>query len=80
MRTMTFRLPDALVAEIESAARARKLSRSAVVRERLAAYYAAYPVSAIAHLAGSVDGLPLDSSTNVKDYLKTTGYGRRRSR
>jgi cAMP phosphodiesterase len=75
---MTFRLPDALVAEIESAARARKLSRSAVVRERLAAFCAAHP--AIAHLAGSVDGLPPDSSANLKDHLNTTGYGRKRSR
>ena len=34
----------------------------------------------IAYLAGSVDGLPSDLSTNTKKYLRATGYGRKRSR
>ena len=34
----------------------------------------------IAHLVGSVDGLPSDLSTRKKYYLKLYGYGRKRSR
>jgi hypothetical protein len=34
----------------------------------------------IAHLAGSVDGLPPDLSANTKKYLRATGYGRKHSR
>jgi hypothetical protein len=56
-----------------------------VIRERLAAPSAAAdrrPPSfeAIAHLVGSVDGLPADLSANKKKYLKATGYGRKRTR
>ncbi len=34
----------------------------------------------IAHLVGSVDGLPSDLSTRKKYYLKLYGYGRKRAR
>jgi len=34
----------------------------------------------IAHLAGSIDGLPPDLSANTKKYLRLTGYGRKRPR
>ncbi|MGB6537746.1 MAG: antitoxin MazE-like protein [Xanthobacteraceae bacterium] len=34
----------------------------------------------IAYLAGSVDGLPSDLSTNTKKYLRATGYGGKRPR
>jgi predicted transcriptional regulator len=36
MKTLTVRLPDALVAQIEHESRARRVSKSDVVRERLA--------------------------------------------
>jgi Protein of unknown function (DUF3018) len=36
--------------------------------------------AAIAHLVGSVDGLPSDLSTRKKHYLKLYGYGRKRAR
>ena len=36
MKTLTVRLPEALVAQIEAESRRRKLSKSDVVRERLA--------------------------------------------
>ena len=85
MKTLTVRLPDSLVAQIEAESRRRKLSKSDVVRERLAAPSSAAdgrPPSfeAIAHLVGSVDGLPADLSANKKKYLKATGYGRKRTR
>lgn len=34
----------------------------------------------IADLAGSVDALPADLSERKKEYLKATGYGRKRAR
>jgi hypothetical protein len=80
VKTLTVRLPEALVAEIEAESRARRRSKSDVVRERLAA--GARPRSrpippAIADLVGSVDGLPADLSRRKKWYLKASGYGRR---
>ncbi len=36
--------------------------------------------AAIADLVGSVDGLPADLSQRRKAYLRTTGYGQKRSR
>ena len=85
MKTLTVRLPEALVAEIEAESRCRKVSKSDVVRERLSR--PAGPggrrlrwLHAIADLVGSVDGLPADLSARKKAYLKTTGYGRKRPR
>ena len=43
MKTLTVRLPEKLVAELEADARARHLSKSDVVRERLATYHVAAP-------------------------------------
>ena len=82
MKTLTVRLPEALVADIEAESRSRNVTKSDVVRDRLTSHSPQRPPSfeAIAHLAGSVDGLPLDSSANLKHYLKTTGYGRKRAR
>jgi hypothetical protein len=84
MRALTVRLPDALVADIEAESRKRKLSKSDIVRERLSASASgsSRPPSfeAIAHLVGSVKGLPADLSRNKKKYLKATGYGLNRSR
>jgi Arc/MetJ-type ribon-helix-helix transcriptional regulator len=85
MKTLTVRLPEALVSQIETESRRRKLSKSDVVRERLTFAPQArrrHPASldAIADLIGSVDGLPADLGVRKKDYLKATGYGRKRHR
>ena len=85
MKTVTVRLPDALMAEIEAEGRARKVTKSVVVRERLSASSLtadepAPSLRAIAHLIGSVKGLPADLSSNKKKYLKATGYGLKRPR
>jgi Arc/MetJ-type ribon-helix-helix transcriptional regulator len=85
MKTLTVRLPEALVHQIERESRRRKLSKSDIVRERLSRAAPAdqeLPASylAIADLIGSVKGGPPDRSSRVKHYLKTTGYGRNRSR
>jgi Arc/MetJ-type ribon-helix-helix transcriptional regulator len=81
MKTLTVRLPDALVSQIEAESRRRKLSKSDVVRERLSntAAPSRWPATldAIADIIGSVDGLPNDLSANTKKYLRTTGYGKR---
>jgi Arc/MetJ-type ribon-helix-helix transcriptional regulator len=83
MKTLTVRLPDSLVAQIEAEARERNLSRSEVVRERLirgapAKQPRPATVEAIADLIGSIDGLPSDLSARKKHYLRMTGYGRKR--
>ena len=85
MKTLTVRLPEALVAQLESESRRRNLSKSDVVRERLMKGQGTrkrQPASldAIADLIGSVDGLPQDLSAQTKRYLKSTGYGRKRAR
>ena len=85
MRSLTVRLPDQLVAEIESESRERNCAKSDIVRERLQRG-AGHPANSslrlnlIADLVGSVDGLPADLSARKKRYLKTTGYGKKRSR
>ena len=85
MKTLTVRLPEALVAQIEAESRRRRLSKSDVVRERLTA--AQRPrgrrptlLDAIADVVGSVVGLPRDVSGRTKKYLKSTGYGEKRTR
>jgi len=85
MKMLTVRLPDALVAEIEAESRARRLSKSDVVRERLRAANgsqrtAPATLEAIADLIGAVDDLPTDLSSAKKQHLGTTGYGRKRPR
>ena len=85
MKTLTVRLPEALVAQIEAESRDRKVSKSDVVRERLGRANDAprtRPASleAIADLIGSVHGLPPDLGARTKHYLKSTGYGRKRHR
>jgi len=37
-------------------------------------------LDAIADVVGSVDGLPRDLSARTKKYLKSTGYGEKRTR
>jgi hypothetical protein len=85
MKTLTVRLPEALVAQIEAESRRRNLTKSDVVRERLTGARGArreQPVllDAISDLLGSVDGLPRDLSARTKSYLKSTGYGDKRAR
>jgi Arc/MetJ-type ribon-helix-helix transcriptional regulator len=84
MRSLTIRLPEPLVAEIELESRGRGCSKSDIVRERLqrAARPArqSSPLDAIADIIGSVDGLPADLSARKKRYLKAEGYGRKRAR
>jgi Arc/MetJ-type ribon-helix-helix transcriptional regulator len=85
MKTITVRLPEPLVAEIEAESRGRKCSKSDVVRERLQQVGRARggrstQLGAIADLIGSVDGLPPDLSAKKKRYLKATGYGRKSAR
>jgi Arc/MetJ-type ribon-helix-helix transcriptional regulator len=85
MKTLTVRLPEALVAQIEAESRERKLSKSDIVRERLTRtqadnQQAPAGYEAIADLIGSVTGLPPDLSARKKYYLKTMGYGRKRPR
>jgi Arc/MetJ-type ribon-helix-helix transcriptional regulator len=85
MKTITVRLPEPLVAEIEAESRGRKCSKSDVVRERLqrvgrAKRGRSTKLGAIADLIGSVEGLAPDLSAHKKRYLKATGYGRKSSR
>ncbi|HEX9468399.1 MAG TPA: CopG family transcriptional regulator [Bradyrhizobium sp.] len=85
MKTLTVRLPEALVAQIEAESRRRKLSKSDVVRERLTGGEGSRQrrpalLDAIADVVGSVDGLPRDLSARTKKYLKSTGYGKERTR
>lgn len=84
MKTLTVRLPEPLVADIEAESRGRKISKSDVVRERLERAprrrRRTASLDAIADLIGSVDGLPTDITTRKKQYLHDTGYGQKRSR
>ena len=84
MKTLTVRLPAAVVADLENESRRRHCSKSDIVRERLTlaarSRGAAAPADAIADLVGSVNGLPADLSGRKKAYLKKTGYGRKRPR
>jgi hypothetical protein len=77
-------LPEGVVAQIEAESRRRKLSKSDVVRERLtgAEKSRRQPalLDAIADVIGSVDRLPRDLSARTKKYLKSTGYGDKRTR
>ncbi len=84
MKTLTVRLPEPLVADIEAESRGRKLSKSDVVRERLERAprqrRRAAALDTIADLVGSVKGLPSDLSADKKKYLNATGYGKKRPR
>jgi Arc/MetJ-type ribon-helix-helix transcriptional regulator len=84
MKTLTVRLPEPLVADIEAESRERRISKSDIVRERLQGNASRKrtpaALEAIADLIGSVDGLPADLSGDTKRYLRATGYGRKRPR
>lgn len=86
MKTLTVRLPEPLVADIEEESRARRISKSDVVRERLreapgrAKHSRGDALATIADLVGSVDGLPADLSSRTKRHLRARGYGTKRPR
>lgn len=84
MKSLTVRLPDRLVNEIEKESRERSKSKSDIVRERLQTRPPGAPpagnLSLIADLIGSWDGMPSDLSSRKKAYLKSTGYGLNRNR
>ena len=70
MKTIVVRVPDEVAAQIEAEARARKLSKSDIVRDRwtLTEPQVSPSLDDIADLIGSVDGLPADLSSNHKRY------------
>ncbi|HEX3942632.1 MAG TPA: CopG family transcriptional regulator [Rhizomicrobium sp.] len=82
MKTVTVRLPETIADDLEAESRARMVSVSDVIRERL--QQAARPrrnaLDGIVDLIGSLDGLPEDFSARKKHYLRATGYGRKRHR
>lgn len=82
-QSLNVRLTEELAARLDAEAQARGLSRSDLVRERLEShgtYAAPAGYAAIADLVGSIDSLPPDVSAKRKDYLKRSGYGRKRPR
>lgn len=74
MKTLTVRLPEPLVADIEAEARGRNVAKSDVVRERLERKPRKRgqrgSLHAVADLIGSVDGLPSDLAGHKKEYLR----------
>jgi len=85
MKTLTVRLPEPLVADIEAESNSRKISKSDVVRERLRRVRTetrgqrSNPLDSIADLVGAVDGLPADLSGRKKHYLNARSYGQKRA-
>ena len=84
MKTLTVRLPEPLVADIEAESRGRRISKSDVVRERLELAprkrRRTTSLNAIVDLIGSVENLPTDLTARKKQYLRDTGYGQKRPR
>ena len=79
MRTISLKLPDDLLADLEREARARRITKSVVVRESLEAALRRRPRGRVAScydlardLAGIVKGLPLDLAYDPK-YME--GFG-----
>jgi Arc/MetJ-type ribon-helix-helix transcriptional regulator len=80
MKTVTVRLPERLVADIEAESRDRRVSKSDVIRERLergANQQHPDPLASIRDLIGSVDHGPPDLSARKKHYLRAWGFGRK---
>lgn len=83
MKTLTVKVADGLFAEIASAARARNMPKSEIVRERLSHKAAATKRangslwSRMEDLVIQSDSLPADLSAN-KAHLKNYGQNRRR--
>jgi len=73
MKTISLKLPDDLLADLESEAKARRLTKSVLVRESLEAALRRRPrhgdgtcYDLSRDLAGSVRGLPPDLAHNPK--------------
>lgn len=83
MKTLTVRLPEPLMADIEAESRGRKIWKSDVVRERLelvsCQQRSAASLHTIADLIASVEGLSDDLSARKKNYVRSTGYGKKQS-
>lgn len=80
MRTISLKLPDDLLAQLDREARARRMTKSSLVRESLASVLSkkssanapsCYDMAR--DLAGSVRGLPEDLTVNP-EYMQ--GFGR----
>jgi len=79
MQTISLKLPEDLLADLEREAKVRRVSKSAVVRQSLEAALrrrsrrgAASCYDLARDLAGTVDGLPRDLASNPK-YME--GFG-----
>lgn len=78
MRTISLKLPDALLAELDKEAKARKVTKSLLVRESLEKALRRQPAGPAScydlarDLAGIVKGLPRDLAENPK-YME--GFG-----
>jgi hypothetical protein len=75
MKTLTVRLPERLVAEIEAESRGRGCTKSDIVRERLErgkrpTQHKPGPLDDIADLIGCLDIGPPDLSSRKKYYLR----------
>lgn len=85
MKTLTVRLPEKLIAEIEHESQSCRISVSEVVRERLRGApeiqraKSSGVLELIGDLIGSVEGLPADLSGRKKHYLRSMGYGTNRT-
>jgi len=82
MKSITIRLPEPLIADIDAESRGRGISKSDVVRERLerGAHQTGVPSPApydIADVVGSIDRGTSDLSARKKEHLRNTGYGRK---
>lgn len=79
MRTISLKLPDDLLADLTRAAKARRVSKSALVRESVEVALRRRPRRSAAScydlardLAGTIKGLPRDLASNPK-YME--GFG-----
>lgn len=79
MQTISLKLPDDLLAELEREAKARRVTKSALVRESLETALRRKPGRRAAScydlacdLAGCLKGLPRDVATNPK-YMERFG-------
>ena len=59
MKTLTIRLPDVLARRIEQESLARRVSKSDIVRERLAALPPAHPDHPLADILAEIDSAPV---------------------
>jgi len=81
MRTISVKLPDDLLAQLAKEAKARRVTKSALVRDSLEKGLHGQPAGAVScydlarDLAGKLKGLPRDLADNPK-YMD--GFGQRR--